>query len=533
MIRPILVVTLLGSAVAAAPAAGATFCVAQPACSGTPMPDVGAAIDAAAASPGPDRVEIGPGLFTAPAGGWVRSAPEPVAVVGSGVGTTILTAPPAAVGGSPGVVMDLVGAGANGVLIQDVTVRIPSGTGGLGLRLRGASASRVVVEAPAGGVQQVGVRMTQAGVLRDSAVRLPAGTDSTAVAVQDSSGPLVLSTRLLADRAMDVLHGSATARLVRAEVGQAAFTATNGSLEVDGAVIRTAGSADAVGLAARSTGLDPFGPAADATVVARHVSMLGGDARAVGIVAESFDGGAASVTLGDSVIAGVGTAIRRAAGGSGRADVAVRWSDLVTTATDASGPGSLSVTDSFSAEPVFVDAATGDLRPRAGSPLIDAGDPAGPAPGESATDIEGAPRIGNGRRDIGAFETAPPVVPEAPKPPPVARSNRLGLRIATNHKRIRYRCPRTPRTPCATAATVTFRLKTPARVITSLTKLGRRSALRARNFRVRAGVVRVRVPVRQGQSWLVPGKYRMGILVLTDDRRLGRRSVVITVLPSA
>ena len=534
VIRTILVAALLGAGVAAAPAAGATFCVAQPGCAGTPMPDVASALNAAAASSGSDRVEIGPGLYTAPSGGFVASAPEPVAVVGAGVGITILTAPAAPAGGNPGTVIDLSGAGETGVLIQDLTVRIPTGTGGTGLRLRGAAASRVVVEAPSGGAQQVGARMTQASILRDATVRLPAGTDSAAVVVRNSTGPLVLNSRLAADRGVDVVRGAATARLVRAEAGEAAFAATNGSLEVDGAVIRTSGAADGVGLGARSTALDPFGPAADASVIARHVTMLGSGGRGIGISAESFDGDAASVSVTSSVIAGAGTGIRRVASGSGRADVAVRFSDLATNAVSASGPGGQSVTDSFCAEPLFVDAVTGDLRPRAGSPLIDAGDPAGLAPAESATDIDGAPRVRNGRRDIGAFETGPPGSPTGPGRPGAAPSNRLGLKITADVTRIRLRCPRVSRVRCATVTTVRFRLRKPARVVTSLTRLGKKSALRSRSFRVkRARVVTLRVPVRAGQSWLRPGKYRFAILVLSDDRRVGKRSVVITVLPSA
>ena len=67
-----------------------------------------------------------------------------------------------------------------------------------------------------------------------------------------------------------------------------------------------------------------------------------------------------------------------------------------------------------------MDVAVGDLRLFAGSPLIDAGDPAAPEAGDSATDAGGSPRIANGRRDIGAFEGAVAVPagagPVAPPP---------------------------------------------------------------------------------------------------------------------
>jgi hypothetical protein len=60
------------------------------------------------------------------------------------------------------------------------------------------------------------------------------------------------------------------------------------------------------------------------------------------------------------------------------------------------------------ADPLFGNAAANDFRLQAGSPLIDAGDPAGPS---SATDLDGNPRALGihtcpARRDIGAYEFA-------------------------------------------------------------------------------------------------------------------------------
>src|SRR4051812_26577678 len=44
-------------------ASAGTYCVAQPTCSGTSIPDLQDALIAAAVDPGPDRVEVGAGLF--------------------------------------------------------------------------------------------------------------------------------------------------------------------------------------------------------------------------------------------------------------------------------------------------------------------------------------------------------------------------------------------------------------------------------------------------------------------------------------
>jgi hypothetical protein len=74
------------------------------------------------------------------------------------------------------------------------------------------------------------------------------------------------------------------------------------------------------------------------------------------------------------------------------------------------------------ADPMFVDPGAGDYGLQAASPLIDAGNPAAPAPG--ATDLDGDPRAidGNGdcttRRDIGAEERVTTPNPACAPPPP-------------------------------------------------------------------------------------------------------------------
>src|SRR3954447_24553411 len=77
-------------------AAGATtYCVAEPSCvtaGGTGVPSVGIALSAAGIlSPGPDRIEIGPGDFDAMGGFAYSTAPgNGVEIVGSGRGITRL-----------------------------------------------------------------------------------------------------------------------------------------------------------------------------------------------------------------------------------------------------------------------------------------------------------------------------------------------------------------------------------------------------------------------------------------------------------
>src|SRR5215211_789479 len=62
-VRLAAVAVALACALAPATAAGATFCVSKPGCTGSSQPDLQAALDAAAASAEDDRIEIGPGTF--------------------------------------------------------------------------------------------------------------------------------------------------------------------------------------------------------------------------------------------------------------------------------------------------------------------------------------------------------------------------------------------------------------------------------------------------------------------------------------
>ncbi|MEA2474184.1 MAG: hypothetical protein QOE06_2099, partial [Thermoleophilaceae bacterium] len=73
----------------------------------------------------------------------------------------------------------------------------------------------------------------------------------------------------------------------------------------------------------------------------------------------------------------------------------------------------------IAAAPDFVDATEGDFHLRPGSSLVDAGDPAGLSAGEAGTDLEGHQRIQGGRRDVGAYESAPAAAqqPGAPGTP--------------------------------------------------------------------------------------------------------------------
>ncbi|GEM_PF-1316328 len=66
--------------------------------------------------------------------------------------------------------------------------------------------------------------------------------------------------------------------------------------------------------------------------------------------------------------------------------------------------GGFSGTGNIDADPLFVDAANGDYRLKAGSPSINTGDPASTTATVSATDLAGNQRVAENRIDMGAYE---------------------------------------------------------------------------------------------------------------------------------
>jgi hypothetical protein len=170
------------------------------------------------------------------------------------------------------------------------------------------------------------------------------------------------------------------------------------------------------------------------------VSAYGnGDVGSAGVISTSSGGsGTATFTLRNSIIRHFGYRIVRQTNGAGTtANVSVSYSDFDFGGTVidqnasggsgsiASGPGLL-VQD-----PLWADPSTGDFRLQAGSPAIDTGDPAGLLAGESDTDVLGAPRISNGRTDMGAVELQQPVsvVPAPDTTPPTFKTSKLPKKL--------------------------------------------------------------------------------------------------------
>ncbi len=199
-------------------------------------------------------------------------------------------------------------------------------------------------------------------------------------------------------------------RLTRATIDPAAIAGYGvdivGSGVVEDVLVRLrSGSASAYAVVASN----PATPTAVTTL--RHLTLIGdGAAGTRGVRAlESGAPRTLQVNLRDSILRNFEVSLERTAAPVGAsATIDFRYTSLSTApgknvnsgvgdGAFISGPGNLG-----DVNPMFA----GDFNLLAGSALIDAGDPAGPEPGDSATDAAGNPRIIGARRDIGAFESS-------------------------------------------------------------------------------------------------------------------------------
>jgi hypothetical protein len=412
--RLALAATLVFLVAPAALARADNYCVSDPGCVSAGGTDEGAglqtALTAAQNHPGPDSVQIGPGTFTSSSTGFAYDSTDAVSVTGSGQNITTITGPVTL-----------------GIHVLTVTSSAASSISNLSLTV---PASKSVGIATTGGVTDVavtgdstttesfGIRLLGSGSVSHATVDLPRGLQG-GVAIQacgasdtllmcngSNAGPITDSTLfgavpisangLTSPLDVDRVVGRG---LIGVQVNEASVVLDDSLMLID------PGSS---GIGVETTGDPPFLTLDNDTIVGS------GTPGSLGLRAQRGD-----ALVRNSIITGFGTAIDRETGIAVETDYSDYSGPIVEEGSG--GTGTATENNHLDVDPGFANPAAGDYSLSPTSALVNAGDPAGPASGDSLTDLAGNPRVFGGRLDVGAYElqsivSPPPSVKDTTAP---------------------------------------------------------------------------------------------------------------------
>ncbi len=384
---------LLGALLAcASPAAASDFCVAPATgCGGGQLPSLQRALDAALASTGPDTVRLPAGTVNGP--GVYRSAnpDNTVDVVGAGRDATTI------VSSADGYVLDLERTG----VLSDLTVReaaVPP-PGQFGSYIAG-TVDRVAF-----------VTANDADVTGTVRHVLATGTGTLSVngTIEDSD---------LQGAGLYTGTSDTIVRRVRS-VGPFPLYGQNHSLVVSSSLFVSTTLGGTVASVSPSAVRDAQG-----TALLSNVTLIGAGGSCIGLAVSGANGAYSppddftleDATLASSIVRGCPTSVDRDYGGGNRsADLTIFASDLDLSPAAVVSRGSGTLTagpgdGNVNTDPLFVALPGFAQLLRFNSPVLDRGLTHALSPEESATDLDGDPRIvdgdGNGTatRDMGAFE---------------------------------------------------------------------------------------------------------------------------------
>jgi hypothetical protein len=413
---------LLGAATACAALAipsvapAKDYCVGAPAgCTGAPVPGalLSLALEDAESNGTDDRFIFAPGIFESTF--YAYDSPERVQIIGAGAGKTVLRA------NQNAPALELSGNDASSV--SDLTIEPTADSTG-GLTLNGGHARGVAVDAKGAASVSAGVTLRGNATFERGSVDI--GASGSSAIVSENGSPTVTGSTVIAHEG----YGFITIA-EEATVRRSTLAAKYGAVVLDG---HTTVSDTLVDLRDRATGAVTTAgiiatPNANAsvTVDAERVTVVGSTPATtdtVGVYAHADDKSGAAVRVRDSVISGIGVPVLRSAADDSTADLSTRRSAYPAPVEPAidSGPGTLEQLNRLNVSPRFVNAAGGNFRLAADSPLIDAGSP-DPLPA-GATDRDGRPRASDETATAGASATSAPSSIRAPRsrrsraPPP-------------------------------------------------------------------------------------------------------------------
>ena len=499
-----LLAVLVASACLGAPslASATDFCVKDDAClqaGGTQVNTLDNALLAAEGSSSADRIFLGPGTYTSSAYSGFSAPNYPVEIIGAGRDATTLTGP---VNATP--VLTLGNASSS---VSNLSVEIPAANDFLpksGLNLTNATARDIAVTADNNAEpNSLGV-LLHGGLLADSTVSVP--TTAGAAAVVAYTDARVQGDELSGPQGVAIMGADVQVDRVRINSSLRGIFATRLNARVTNSLIHSLGTGSAV-LAADQNG-------SDVGLTLRNTTIDGGGGTSLGVVTTATVGHTITAIVDSSVIRGVKTTFSRSAN-PGTANIGVLYSDFDGSATYSNGPGVIaSGAGNIDTDPLF--ASPTDFHPLAGSPLVDAGDPAA---SNDTLDLDGNPRVAGGRRDIGAYEFQPPAPPATTDPgsggstpasapvdvaPIAAPTDTLapvitGLKIAPTRFTARH------------GARINFKLSERATVVVTIKRRVAHSSRLAKVATLRrsepAGTGHISMKRRLGRVALRPGRY--------------------------
>src|SRR3954452_14974580 len=418
MTRPTLLlaaaVSLAAATASAASVAQAdTYCVAKPACAAQPSghaaADLTTALADAAAHGGPDRIEIGPGIFPYPgATPTVQYTNDITEIVGAGRDATIL------MGGTGQFAL---GVDRAGVTVSDLGITLVDNVDSKGLRLAAAGdvARRLDVDAGHPTSSSEGIGITAGATLDDVRVAMGTSSGSDGVYVYGAGGAQLDHVAITAGYPLRVNSADALTTVSHARITGAyrvAYIQSPNELAIsDSVLVSASGTYEAVGV-------DSAGPCTTLARITRS-TLVGKGLNGVVRLNQTAGAGTAKAILRGVAIVGTGAPFAR---------TKTTGAAIFDVDASAFGPGyTPGAGDVFGAHDVgapsgFADAAAGDFRLRPDSPLVDAGGADASALPGGATDLDGAARVvdGNGdttaQADIGAFEHQRPAAPVIASP---------------------------------------------------------------------------------------------------------------------
>ena len=373
-----------------------------------------------------------------------------VTIIGAGQGSTFLTL------GAAGAQTYL---SATRATIRDLTIDMnaTTSTGDIGLDVSTSTVESVTVDG-SNTTGATGIAL-DASSLSASTVDMTRSSGASTTGVNHFASGTVTDTTITAAGAYYHSTSGTTASLSRVTIytSFAGITDTAGSVAVDDTLIDLGTAPEGTGLAA----LNDNSSNGAKSIVADHVTITGGGDFSVGAGAYARAPGAlqqSSITLTNSVISGPETSLDVQAtndglqGANSTATITTSYSDWSTqrvisgshgNATLTSGAGHLNV------NPGFRNAAAGDYRLSATSPLIDKG---APGTGGPALDLNEGARVLDGNadgvavRDMGAYEAPRKLDTTAPNttitshPRKRTTKRRVTFRFTSNEAHVTYQC---------------------------------------------------------------------------------------------